>query len=86
MKITFGKHRNRSRRGSSVVIVLLMIAVLFMYINATLKTLHILGRDVTLVEKHQVAHWQRFKPGLTITNDLTEAGGRAEAQPGALVR
>ncbi len=42
-----------------MIIVLLLIAILLLYSNAALKTLHVLGQNIRLVEKHQLTQWQQ---------------------------
>jgi hypothetical protein len=41
-------------RGSVVLVVLLLLAIVFIYLTANVRTLHYLNRDLQLIERQQV--------------------------------
>jgi hypothetical protein len=59
-------------RGSAVIVVLVLIAIVLLFLGGTMRTLHWLGRDLRLIEKKQL---QRLAPA---------APPRQPAQPAPL--
>lgn len=59
MKIRRDSH---SSRGSAVIVVLALLALLLVYVNANLTSLHRLGRDLKAIERHQLRRLQTLAP------------------------
>ena len=68
----------RAERGMAIIVVLLLLSIILLYLAASARTLHLLGRDLTLVEQRQV---QRLASAgnatntINTTNTLTASGG-----------
>ena len=53
----FGSARGTTRhteRGMAIIVVLLLLSIILLYLAASARTLHLLGRDLKLVERRQV--------------------------------
>jgi Tfp pilus assembly protein PilX len=60
MKLVFnGKH---TQRGTVVVIVLALIAIMSLFIMFNAQSLYTLKRSLKLTEKRQIEHWTNYPP------------------------
>lgn len=48
-----GRASRPRERGSAVIVVLVLLAIVLVYINGNLRTLHYLGRELRLIERQQ---------------------------------
>ena len=73
----------RRERGTAVLVVLLCLAFVFVYIASNALTLHCLGRQLRLVERHQI---RRLAPPLPQGQDTAPksqgTNQKARAHPG----
>jgi hypothetical protein len=72
MKIRRAPH---SSRGSAVVVVLALLALVLLYVDANLTSLHRLGRDLRAIERHQLKRLQ------TLTSQTNSPPGVSGAGP-----
>ena len=66
-----GSARGRARQaehGMAIIVVLLLVSIILLYLAASARTLHLLGRDLKLVERRQV---QRLASAGNGTNTIT---------------
>ena len=50
--------RRAGQRGSAVIVVLAFLAIMLIYVDSNLQTLGHLNRDLKLVERRQLRHWE----------------------------
>ncbi len=67
MKIQTGlrspfRHRRTGERGMAVIVVIAIVAILLIYIGGNLRTLHLLSRDLKLVEQRQIRRLSNPNP------------------------
>lgn len=63
---------NQARRGSATLVVLLLIALVFLYLNANVRTLHQANRHIRLVERKQVQRLER-QSQTAVTNSIPKS-------------
>jgi len=64
----------RAERGMAIIVVLVLLSIILLYLAASARTLHLLGRDLKLVEQQQVrrlASHGNATNTLPTTNTLT---------------
>ena len=69
---------HRGERGMAIIVVLVLISIILLYLAASARTLHQLGRELKLVEQQQVHRLVSTGHGvntLTVTNTLTSFNG-----------
>lgn len=71
------QRRPRSHDGSSVIVMIVLLGIIFMYVAANLKTLGYLKRELNLVERRQIQRIQPVAPPDTSrTNSLAMDRGQ----------
>ena len=50
---------NHRQRGFIVIALITILGMMSLYVTTNLRTLAILKRDIQLIEKQQVQHWQK---------------------------
>lgn len=82
MRITHLHSTRSSRRGrrreeaSAVIVVILLLAIVFIYIGGNLRTLHHLGRELSLIERQQVRRLQAISMNTAAPGQKPEARGQ----------
>ena len=66
---------HKSEDGTAVLVLLIFLAILLLYTAFNLRTLHLLGRDVKLVDQQQIRRLQRISQ----TNSLAVATNSSPA-------
>jgi hypothetical protein len=64
----------RSERGVAIIVVLVVVSIILLYLAASARALHLLGRELKLVEQQQIRRLvlAGHRPtALTTTNALT---------------
>jgi len=61
----------RRQEASAVIVVILLLAIVFIYIGANLRTLHLLSRELRLIERQQVRRLQALSVKLETTSTWT---------------
>ena len=62
----------------AIIVVLVLLSIILLYLAASVRTLHLLGRDLKLVEQRQVQRLASAGNGtntITATNTLTASSG-----------
>lgn len=62
------------RNAMAVIVVLVLLSIVFLYIGAAARTLHVLGRDLNRIERQQirrVVSWQIQTNAVLVTNIWT---------------
>ena len=54
MKILIKSKSGGRTQGMAIIAVLVLVAIVFIYLGANLRTLHVLGRDLKLIERQQI--------------------------------
>jgi len=67
-------------KGVAVIVVLVILAILFLYIAANARSLHYLGREIKLVEQQQL---RRLARGSSGTNVVQNPGFPQAPSPGS---
>jgi len=71
--------RKRStQRGVAVIVVLALLAIILLYIGANARTLYQLGRELKVIERHQL---HRLAQPQSRTNSIPAPIHAAPAQP-----
>ena len=68
----------RTEHGMAVIVVLVLLSIILLYLAASARTLHLLGRELKQVEQQQVHRLAASGNGTntsTATNTLTTLGG-----------
>ncbi|MGA2866335.1 MAG: hypothetical protein ABSF95_17820 [Verrucomicrobiota bacterium] len=66
----------RRERGSAVIVVLALLAIVFIYIGYNVRTLHYLARELKLVERQQTRRLQAGGQKAEAGGQRPEPGGR----------
>ena len=53
----FSSARRRGQGGSAVIVLMVLLSILLLYVVSNARTLHLLSREVRLVEQRQVRRW-----------------------------
>jgi len=53
-KTSSGRPSRRRQRGSAVIVVLVLLAIVFIYIGYNARALHYLARELAIVERQQI--------------------------------
>ena len=76
MKLGISRLRAR-QRGSAVLVLIVLLGLMLIFIGANLKSLHIMSRELKLIEKRQV---QRLQSVPAVPEPAKTTGG--ENRPG----
>lgn len=64
--------------GMAIIVVLLLVSIILLYLAASARTLHLLGRELKQVEQqqvHRLVSAGQNTNALTLTNTLTSLSG-----------
>ncbi|HWV98295.1 MAG TPA: hypothetical protein VNZ64_01260 [Candidatus Acidoferrum sp.] len=73
-----GARAGRAEHGMAIIVVLVLLSIILLYLTASARTLHLLGRDLKLIEQqqiHRLVSPSHGTNGLTATNRLTSFNG-----------
>lgn len=77
-----GRRRCRRRQsGSAVIVVMALLAIILVYVAGNLRTLHLLGRELKLLELQQTRRLQRAAQTTDTPPAITVATNAAPGPP-----
>jgi hypothetical protein len=68
-------------RGSAVLVMIVLLALMLVFVLANLKTLHFMGRELKLIEKRQLLHWSATNSSESALSSRTNAVAPTRSRP-----